>query len=396
VVSGSCVKECETPEDCPVENDELEVSRCDNSGRCKISPRPPRLRVLDPENDSLLPEGTRSVRLAGEVDTASDEVTIDITPIQRTGCFAGESRRISVKNPQLGHRVTLSFVAEDIHLDPGLTTLLVRADVGGANDVLEHIVEIPCDGCAKITIAHPTLPFTAPGLVLPRLYGSIEPASVMTMLWRVRGEGGDVFDGSAPVIGGRFQVIGIPLFAGFNRVELLVSGVGQGLGESRCTAAVTSAVAREKGLRAMLTWDGRTSDLDLHMVGPGGRIGDPMSSLSSRSRMPSFGGTLLDDFDGYGPEVITAESLPDGTYGFAVEPVFDDLDPGSNAIVRVLWAGKQKTSGPVGPAFVSSDVGELWIVGTLTVSDGDAEWRSLNDLVQVPPSTPPEEWPAYQ
>lgn len=396
-IDGTCVQECASAEDCPVTDEALEVSTCNNEGRCRVYPRPARVRILDPENDTLLPEGTRTVRLSGEVETVAEQVKIDVKTFGRPGCSVGGSHRTIVKNPEKGRRVTLSFVVEDVELDPGLSTIQLRADVGGSVTTLDHLLEVPCPGCAEVKIEVPPLPFTAPQLLLPELSGTVSPAGVSAVIWRVRGESGDVFDGLAEVRGGRFSVHGVPLFAGFNRLQVLVTGVGTGLGEARCSAPITSAVVREEGLRAILSWDGSSSDLDLHLIGPGGRFGDPMTSLSSRSRSPSFGGTVRDDFDGFGPELLTVPSLPDGVYGLIVEAVIDDRDPGSNAILRVLHEGRSTTTGPIGPEFLSSDRAELWIAGILRVSGGAASFEPLGDLVpaSAPPQRPPSDWPAY-
>jgi hypothetical protein len=199
------------------------------------------------------------------------------------------------------------------------------------------------------------------------------------------------------VIGGGFSLDRIPIFAGLNRIEVLVTGVGDGLGESRCSVPITSSIGRERGLRLVLGWDGPTSDLDLHLIGPNGMFGDPLSSLSVRSPKPSFGGSIMDDFDGFGPEVAALETPPDGIYGVIVEPVFDADDPGASATLRALGDGRSLTAGPIGPTHLSANAGDLWIVGTIRVSSGNFEWRALDEVLSAstPPTTPPSEWPSF-
>ncbi|CAN0598180.1 unnamed protein product, partial [Laminaria digitata] len=161
------------------------------------------------------------------------------------------------------------------------------------------------------------------------LSGAISPAPPLAT-WRVFSSNQDVLDGPLPVgTDGQFSLTGIPLFSGSNRVEVVVSGVGQGFGEARCSTTVVSASARERGLRAMLNWDGTSSDLDLHLIGPGAVYGDPMNTLAPRSLYPVFGGEVQDDFDGLGPELLTLSSLPDGVFGLIVEAVSDGADAGS-------------------------------------------------------------------
>jgi hypothetical protein len=396
IVDGTCQRDCVVNADCG-EADEITVSTCTNEGRCQTSPRPPRLRILDPENDSLLEEGVRRLRLTGEIETAADVATIQVSPVQRGSCLVGLPRAATVRNPEPGRRTVLPFIVNDIELDPGPQLLSVRAQVGTVFRALAHYLEIPCPGCAEIEVSRPLTRSSVPGLELPRLVGTIAPDTVRDAVWRVRDEHGGVFDGPVPVSGGAFEVRDLPLFAGANRVEVVVSGVGSGLGESRCTVLVTTGVAAERGLRAILTWDGPTSDLDLHVVGPGGRLGDPLSSLSGQTPSPSFGGAVRDDFDGLGPELATVEGLADGVYGVVVEPVYDDRDPGSTAILRVLVDGRPVVRGPIGPQFLSEADGRLWVAGTLSVVEGVATWRPLGDLLErdAPPTRPPADWPEY-
>ena len=203
-------------------------------------------------------------------------------------------------------------------------------------------------------------------------------------------------DGTLPFRNDRYILDDVPLFPGLNQVEVVVSGVGSGRGEARCTVQVNAGVTAEAGLRAILTWDGPTADLDLHLVGDGGQYGDPTSSLSSRTRNPiGFSGQVDDDFDGLGPEVLTVASLPDGTYGLVVEAVFDDRDPGSTAFLRVLYDGRTLTAGPIGPQYLQAIAGDLWVAGVVEVSNGQAAFRSVDEraVASSPPTTAPSAWP---
>jgi hypothetical protein len=225
----------------------------------------------------------------------------------------------------------------------------------------------------------------------------VDSPRVTEVIWRVRSERGEVIDGSASVSGGRFAATRVPLFAGQNRVQVVATGVGSGLGESRCSTFVAAGSGRERGLRALMVWDGPTSDLDLHVVGPGGRYGDPASDLTARGGRDLFGGRVVDDFDGRGPETITATEVVDGDYGVVVEPVFDADDPGANVFVRLLWDGRLVVPGPIGPAFLSSLDDRLWIAGVLRIAGGGAEWRPIGEYLpaRMPPTRPPADWPSY-
>src|SRR5207253_2762135 len=75
-LSHSCRSDCTVDTDCPNSDPTLQIATCNSKGTCKLAQRAPKLRVLDPENDTLLPEGTRSVRISGEIQTAAESVTV--------------------------------------------------------------------------------------------------------------------------------------------------------------------------------------------------------------------------------------------------------------------------------------------------------------------------------
>ncbi|MBI2372472.1 MAG: hypothetical protein HYV07_00600 [Deltaproteobacteria bacterium] len=385
-------------EDCAGADPDRTISYCSAEGRCKSTPRPPHLKILEPENDTLLPEGTRRVRLTGEVSTYADDVDIEITA-SAEGCLA-LGRRTTIPSPTPGTLGTISFLLDDIELDPGLTRLSIEANAGGGRDKVDHLLEVPCPGCATIRISEPVnldrSGATTTGLELPTLRGQIGPDSVRTAIWRVRSTSGDIFDGRLPVSNGGFSAERLPLFAGRNRLEVTVTGVGSGLGESRCSTTVTSGKPSESGLRVLLTWDGGTSDLDAHLVG-GGAYLEPGADLFSRSPIAAFGGEILDDFDGYGPETIRAETLPDGVYGLAVEPFSDGAESGSNAFVRVLYDGRLLFPGAAGPRYLTVREQKLWVVGKLVVAGGQVDWQPIDAMVSslAPPTTPPDLWPTF-
>ncbi len=395
--TGQCVSDCFTAAECPQPNDNVNRAICTNQGQCRIEALPPRLTVIEPEPDALFPDGTRSIRVTGEVESAARNISISAFSGGDRNCSGGPARIIQVENENEGVFTRIPFVVDGVFVDSGVSTINVVASVMGSKQTDLISVEVACPGCAAIQVGEPHQNMPVGGLLLPRLSGTVAPESVHTAVWRVHSLFGDVFDGALPVQGGAFALDRIPIFAGSNRVEVVVTGVGDGLGESRCSVPIASSVGRERGLRLVLSWDGGTSDLDLHLIGPGGAFGDPLSSLSSRSPSPSFGGTIMDDFDGFGPEIASLESVSDGIYGVIVEPVYDGADPGSTAILRALGEGRSLTAGPIGPTHLSANAGELWIAGTITVSSGNLEWRSIDEVLEAsnPPTTPPSAWPSF-
>lgn len=392
---GVCQQDCLSHEDCTVPDDQVFRPICTNEGRCRVDARPPRLRVFEPEEDEEYNEGTRTIRVSGEVETAAMNVLVTASVRGRNGCGSGLPVALSVENPSPGVFATVPFVLDGVPIDSGFATVFVNASIQGSDQSAQIRTEVQCPDCARITMDSPTLNSSTPGLELPSLRGTIAPNTVPQAIWRVRSAFGDVFDGQLSVVNGTYGLDRLPLFAGSNRIEVVVSGVGAGLGEARCSTLINSAVARERGLRGLLLWDGPTSDLDIHVIGPGGRFGELGTTLTSRSPTSLFGGEVVDDFDGLGPEVVTIDPLPDGIYGIAVEPVFDAEDPGSTAFLRLLYDGRPLTIGPIGPAHISSDLGQLWIAGALEVQDGAVTWREVDQIVDAvtPPTQTPEFWP---
>jgi hypothetical protein len=370
---------------------------CTNEGRCETIARPPRMVVLEPEVDTRYPEGTREIRVSGEVESAAPQITVSVTPNNDNGCAGGPERSVTLRNENEGQFARIPFVIDGVVLDPGASRIEVEARVGAGRRTITLDVAIDCPGCATIDIEQPNRRSSVAGLQVPRLFGSVDPGSVTAATWRVHSYEGDVIDGPLAVSAGRFAVDRVPLFPGLNRLEVVVSGVGSGLGESRCSTVISAGTALESGLRAILVWNGASADLDLHIVGPSGRFGDPLTSLSSRGRGPYFGGTIEDDPEGFGPEVARIQDPPNGTYGIVVEPVVDGTDFGSDAILRLLYEGGPLVHGPIGPRHLTSLDGKLWIPGKVVIESGNASWVPIDQTVpgSAPPVTSPETWPAF-
>lgn len=392
---GACEQDCASSADCEQPASSASRAVCTNEGRCRVEAVPPRLVVLEPEPDVMFAEGTRQVRVAGEVEMASEEATVIVTTTGNRGCGSDISRQVTITNDS-GAYSAVPFVIDQVDVDPGTTVLRVEAVFSGDEKMNEVPISVACPDCATITITAPSSNATGTGLRLSTLQGVVD-TRIDAAIWRVRGPGG-VLDGTLPMNadGTRFEAADLPLFPGGNRVEVIVTGVGSGQGESRCSVSVNAGVSAESGLRAILTWDGATSDLDLHLVGPGGAYGDPASTLSSRTRNPAgFVGTIADDFDGLGPEVISVPNLPDGEYGLVVEAVYDSEESGSTAYLRLLYDGQTLTTGPIGPRYIKAQAGDLWVAGVLEVSSGQAAFRVVDERASatLPPTTPPGMWP---
>jgi hypothetical protein len=392
--AGQCIQDCRTPADCPQPDPGRARAVCTNEGRCETRPFPPTLVVFEPEQDTSYDEGVFAIRISGEVGTSESRVTVSARPSTDLGCVGGFEQSVSLKNPEPGVFRTLPFLIEPVFVDSGNSEIAVAAEVEGALDQRLVYIDAACPGCATIDIQSPLIQAAVQELELPLLSGTVSPQVSLSAVWRVRNVFGDVFDGLLAVKQGVFQLDRIPLFAGRNQVEVTISGVGDGLGESRCSTSITSAVLSESGLRMILTWDTEDTDLDTHIVGPAGRFLDPGGDLSARTQNPAFGGAVQDDVDGLGPETAIVSSPPDGVYGLIVEPVIDGPAFGSSGLVRLLFGGRNVRIAPIGPRFVSANRGEVWVLGTVSVLAGSAEFVSIDRVVPFSevPNEVPSQW----
>ncbi len=393
-IGGTCVSECIEHGDCPGSETNVSIPTCDNTGRCRLTARPPTLRVLTPDVDAVYEEGTRTIVVSGEVESAAPFVGITVQVNPSVSCGQSRVLNVTVENPNPGSFAVVPFIVDGVPVDTGPSEVVVSASVLGATQNKRIPIEIECVDCVRIDIDRTGTNLQPRDLELPLLRGSIS-GDVRAAVWRVRAANGDVLDGVMPVANGGYAVSRLPLFAGTNRIE--VSASEPGGQEARCSVAV-EATANDRGLRAFISWDGPTSDLDLHVIGPGGSFGDGATSLSARGRYPTFGGTVFDDAEGFGPEVLRIMDPPLGIYGFIVEPVTNGMDPGASVFLRVLFDGRLVQRGPIGPAHVSADLGQLWVAGRLIVEEDGVTWDGHDQFVPAAPlpDAPPEQWPPYQ
>lgn len=155
-----------------------------------------------------------------------------------------------------------------------------------------------------------------------------------------------------------------------------------------------------RDLSVLLTWTGEDNDLDLHVVRPGGTLGDYGScpagcdeaqclevtddNLACRSRgtdcafanrAPDWGvegrqddpRLDVDDVSGGGPEIISVDQPEDGIWRVVVHHCEDPLLEGGAATVRVLDEGIEVFASPAAEALQQ---GDAWSAVTMTRSGG--------------------------
>ncbi|PKN56092.1 MAG: hypothetical protein CVU56_17800 [Deltaproteobacteria bacterium HGW-Deltaproteobacteria-14] len=134
------------------------------------------------------------------------------------------------------------------------------------------------------------------------------------------------------------------------------------------------------GLRVKISWNTNDTDVDSHLLAPGGTLFDCVLDCFFGNPSPDWGviGDWLDDpfldvddVDGYGPENINISEPMAGTYKFVVHYYADSHQGGSQSSATTVELYSYNTLiGTFGPTTLQS-TGHTWDVFTV-------EWPSLN------------------
>jgi len=127
----------------------------------------------------------------------------------------------------------------------------------------------------------------------------------------------------------------------------------------------------EVALHVKLTWDSDYTDVDLHLLGPGGQLWTCEGDCYFSNGNPNWGDQAtdlddpfldLDDVDGYGPENINLEAPGMGTYQVLVH--YWDAHEGSppNANIELYSFGT--LMGSFGPEPLNA-VNDVWVVAEI-------------------------------
>ncbi|MBI5497821.1 MAG: choice-of-anchor D domain-containing protein [Deltaproteobacteria bacterium] len=378
---------------------------------------PPRLRVTpDNVNFDLVNQGTPQSRTLELANIGLD--TLHVTAVQMDPSSNPGFRLTPVNNFGSGDIPVGSTALVTVDMDPSVTgqatgLLHVLSDADGEPDKTVPIAAVSNLGPAvevveKVTRQadyrtdlYLTVTLDASGTVDAE-------ADNFTLAWRVL----ERPPGSQSILENTTLPAEKQLYidqVGIYRVEVTGTDVRGAVGK----ATATIRAIRDLALR--LTWEpdpnaacrsaatpeyqcGKT-DVDLHLVAPGGAVGDYFASCAaqascSASCVPSGGatctsqgldcayanrspdwGTLastdddprldIDDAYGYGPENISLNNPVEGDYLVQVHFCNDRLqNEGAVAKVEVLFHGEQATPPFLGPVVLPTE-GSLWLAGTV-------------------------------
>ncbi len=186
----------------------------------------------------------------------------------------------------------------------------------------------------------------------------------------------------------------IDLIRGGNTIRILVVGnfdpsaqldIANILGAS--DVIELTCITDEIAIRAVMTWQLDNSDVDLHLVAPGGKVFSSNDCFYGNMN-PQWGDSAstlddpmldIDNTEGYGPETMVLPSPFDGLYTIVIH-YYSDHGSGDapTSVVITLNEETQRTYGP--KTLVD---GQFWIVTGIDITDGVAEFASAPDSTSL-------------
>jgi len=142
-------------------------------------------------------------------------------------------------------------------------------------------------------------------------------------------------------------------------------------------------ITEDMAIRVVLSWQIDDSDVDLHLIGPGGKVWGLLDCYFS-NRTPNWGdsSSTLDDpildhdnTSGYGPETIVLPIPADGLYTVLIHYWSDH--GGGDAPTLVSVNLNESSSRSYGPNVLVDE--EYWIVTGIRVNGGVASFASAPD-----------------
>lgn len=152
--------------------------------------------------------------------------------------------------------------------------------------------------------------------------------------------------------------------------------------------SVTEPTAASTSITLTLTWDTNRTDVDLHLVGPGGApflyndcyYQTGTADFGTRGDVSDDCFLDRDDIDGYGPERINISTASSGTYRIYVHYFSDNRVGRSTASLEVSLGGQ--TVGTYSRP--SMDCGDMWYVGDIQWSGTTGTFVSADTVTWSP------------
>lgn len=302
------------------------------------------------------------------VDVAPDTATPDVVMDERP-TFDVPTRDVAADVPGDGDAGTAADVG-----DAACRTLEMVPYAGRTSR--EEFTDPPsCSGCpgafAMLDELDAPLSPTATTVAI-----SGQSAGAQRCAWYVEGGDCGITWGAAstdPDGAGIFQAT-IPVFCGTNVVRVVCSNAA---GSRVVVRRLEGTRCAGRDLRVTLTWDDHGTDMELHLVRPGGRInsttddctwftcmgasglewGDPMRADDNPRKD-------IDNTSYLGPENIFLDRAPAGTYHIVVE-YWGGGTPSANAVDVTV---RERTVARLRQPMLA--VHAVWVVGSVTFPSG--------------------------
>lgn len=167
----------------------------------------------------------------------------------------------------------------------------------------------------------------------------------------------------------------IPIFCG---TQYMLRFFSNSNGRAYYRTTLDRTGCTEPGMRVQLAWDIDVTDVDLHLLKPGGSYRDSFSDCYYANPNPDWGvegdpadnpELDVDDVNGYGPENIYLDPSEDGNYRVIVHYYSDDGQGPSVAWIAVYIDGQRE--GSFGPHTLTS-TGATWQVADIDWPSGTA------------------------
>lgn len=199
----------------------------------------------------------------------------------------------------------------------------------------------------------------------------------------------DIDDGSSVIIPVEFSAQGVPMV---HRAMLTVT-FGGGMGVANVQVPLTGEVVppppTATAISLVMSWDSNLTDVDLHLVRPGGRTFDSSggSDCYYGASNPDWNTTRdntddpfldVDDIDGLGPENINLQTTAPGRYEVYIHYFADRNTGPTNATLEVHIAGNLA-------ATVNRNIScnQMWHAGTIDWDGMAGTWQASNSVTMI-------------